>query len=226
MKTSASIQILLSCVLNLLTISAMACPGPFEGMITYKVTYSNTKFTDDLLEMFPKVLVVKVKGDLARSEIQTPLGPQIEILNYADESRISLINLNQQNFALKETAAEISETSMGHPKGTLLVTGDQKNIAGCVCTKAIFTTAGEGGKNAAEIWFTQELGGFNSNFDKPSFRDIKGVMLDFSIVTENYTMKFTAVSVERKIIAPEEFNIPADYLLTTKDELKINVVAK
>jgi hypothetical protein len=44
--------------------------------------------------------------------------------------------------------------------------------------------------------------------------------MEFIIKNPQFSMKLSATSVEKKTIAAKDFEIPADYTLTTKEELK------
>lgn len=224
MKNIVLFRIFSIIIFNVMVMTVFALTGPFEGIIIYKVTYPESKLTENIMTMLPKVLTITIKSDMAKSEIETPMGAQIEIINYTDETKISLINILNQNFALRETAAEIWEAKKNEPKGVVQISNETKIIAGFTCTKAIVTVDDNGIKVKIDVWFTQELGGKNVNFDKPMFKDIPGVLLEFSMISPNFTMMFTAISVEKVNIPSQEFDIPSDYLLTTKAEMKTKLV--
>jgi len=78
----------------------------------------------------------------------------------------------------------------------------------------------DGVKNTYEVYFTSEMGSKLANFDKPWYKDIDGVLLEFLMINRDITMKFTATSIEKKNLAAKDFEIPSDYTITTLDELK------
>jgi hypothetical protein len=133
---------------------------------------------------------------------------------------VALINMMGQKFAIKQTAQEIEKGNAQQPKGIVNVTNETKSIAGYNCKKAIVTSDEDGVKSTFEVWFTEELGGKDANFDNPLYKDINGVMLEFLIKTPQITMKLTATSVEKKAVSAKDFEIPTDYTLTTQEELK------
>lgn len=205
----------------LFLVSAVLLAGkPFEGVVTYKISYPDSKFTEAQLNMFPKMMTVSVKGAKARTEMNVGGGVVTEILDYISKTKIALINMMGQKFAIKQTAEEIEKENAGQAKGIVTVTNESKNIAGYNCKKAIVTTDDDGVKTTFEVWFTDEIGGKDANFDNPVYKDINGVMLEFTSKTPQANMKFTATSVEKKAVSPKDFEIPADYTLTTQDELK------
>jgi len=71
-----------------------------------------------------------------------------------------------------------------------------------------------------KVWFTDEIGGKDANFDNPLYKDINGVMLEFILKTPQASMKLSATSIDKKAVPAKDFEIPSDYTLTTQDELK------
>ena len=51
--------------------------------------------------MFPKLLIVTVKGEKSRSEIMTPMGNQVDITDYATKTKIGLFDIMGQKYAIK-----------------------------------------------------------------------------------------------------------------------------
>jgi hypothetical protein len=193
---------------------------PFEGIINYKISYPDSKFTEAQLNMFPKVMTISVKGSKARTEMNVGGGTTVEIVDYVAKTKIALINMMGQKYAIKQTAAEIEKENAEQPKGEVNITNETKNIAGYTCKKAIVTTNDDGVKSTLEVWFTEGLGGKDVNFDNPVYKDINGVMLEFSLKTPQATMKFSATSIDKQSVAAKDFEIPADYTLTTQEELR------
>ena len=200
--------------------AALVAGKPFDGVITYKITYPDSKLSEAQLNMSPKVMTVSVKGSKARTELNIGGGSEIGIVDYATKSKITLINMMGQKFAIKQTTAELAKENAGQPKGTVNITNETKNIAGYNCKKAVVTTDEDGVKTSFDVWFTDELGGKDANFDDPVYQEVPGVMMEFIIKTPQMSMKLSATSVEKKAVAAKDFEIPADYTLTTQEELK------
>ena len=205
----------------LFSVSAALVAGkPFEGVITYKISYPDSKYSEAQLNMFPKVMTVSIKGSKARTEMNVGGGTEVEILDYVTKSKIALINMMGQKYAIKQTAEEIAKENAGQPKGSVSITNETKNIAGYNCKKAIVTTDEDGVKTTYEVWFTEELGGKDANFDNPIYQEIPGVMMEFLMKTPQINMKMSVTGVEKKAVSAKDFEIPADYTLTTQEELK------
>jgi GLPGLI family protein len=217
-------KIIMKCTLTfifLFFVSAVLLAGkPFDGVITYKISYPDSKYTEAQLNMFPKIMTVSVKGSKARTEMNVGGGTTVAILDYVAKTKVALINMMGQKFAIKQTKQEIEKENAEQPKGIVNVTNETKNIAGYNCKKAIVTSEEDGVKTTFEVWFTEELGGRDANFNNSLYKDINGVMLEFMIKTPQITMKLSAISVEKKAVPAKDFEIPADYTLTTQEELK------
>jgi GLPGLI family protein len=204
----------------LYTATGTVAGKPFEGVITYKITYPDSKFSESQLAMFPKVLTVSIKGSKSRTDLQMSGMNTVEITDYNDKTSVSLLNMMGQKYALKETTAEIENklTSEGIPSVEL--SEETKVIAGYTCKKAVVTMNNDGVKSTYEAYYSSELGSKLVNFSNPLFKDIDGALLEFTMKNREVTMKFIATSVEKKGLAAKDFEIPSDYTLTTQDELK------
>jgi GLPGLI family protein len=191
---------------------------PFEGVITYNITYPDSKFTESQLKMFPKVLTVSVKGPKSRTELNTGMGNQTSINDINEKTVINLIDMMGQKYAIKKTSQDIEKENAKEPVAKVVVTNETKMIAGYSCKKAIITTEEDGEKTSYEIYFTPEIGGKGVNFDNALYKDIDGVLMEFLMKTPQFTMKFSASTVEKKTVENKDFEIPAGYKLTTQEE--------
>jgi hypothetical protein len=199
---------------------ALIAGKPFEGIITYKVTYPDSKFTEAQLAMFPKVMTVSVKGSKARTEMNIAMGKQVSIIDYTAKTQVTLIDMMNQKYAIKQNAQDIEKENADQPKGKVTVTNETKTFAGYLCKKAIVTTDDDGVKSTYDVWFTEEMGGKDAYFYEPMYKDINGVMMEFVMKTPQFSMKLSVTSVEKKSVSDKDFEIPSDFTLTTKEELK------
>jgi GLPGLI family protein len=193
---------------------------PFEGVITFKITYPDSKFSESQLAMFPKVFTVSIKGSKSRTDMQMSGMNSTTITDYTDKSSVSLINMMGQKYAIKQTTAEIEKEMNSEGTPVIELSAETKVIAGYTCKKAIVTTNNDGIKSTFEAWYSNELGSKLTNFNNPLYKDIDGVLLEFSMKNRDVNMKFTATSLEKKSLPAKDFEIPSDYTLTTQDELK------
>jgi hypothetical protein len=197
-----------------------AAPKSFEGVVTYKITYPGNTMPESQMAMFPKVMTISIKGDKSRTELQTPMGSQVTITDYTQKSKVALINMMGQKYAIKETPESIEEEISKEPVPEVEQTGEEKTIAGYLCKKAIVKVEQNGKTETFEVWYTEAFGAMNPNFDNPIYKDIKGVMLEFTIVQPQISMKFSAISVDKQRVSSKDFEVPSDYTYTTMEELQ------
>jgi len=208
-------------LIAVLSLTAAAIAGkPFEGVITFKITYPDSKFSESQLAMFPKMFTVSVKGSKARTDLEVSSMKTIEITDYIEKTKTTMIDMMGQKYAIKQTTADIEKEMAKEAVPTVELSPETRAIAGYTCKKAVVTVNNDGVKTIYEVYYTDELGSKIVNFDNPLYKDINGVLLEFRVINHDVTMKFTATSVEKKSMSAKDFDIPSDYKLTTQEELK------
>jgi GLPGLI family protein len=216
MKKNLSFSWLLLTIFALFAFQTFA--KEFKGVITYKITVEGSGVTDEMRTMMPKTMVMSIKGNKARSEMVMSMGKTISITDGDTKSTITLMDMMGQKIAIQSNYDEIMKDMAESPDVKVEVTSETKDILGYVCKKAIITNPKD--ETEVIVYFTEELGSKELNFDNPQFKDINGVMLEFEIPSEMFTMHFTAVSVEKKNVEDSEFTIPDGYQIKTKEEMK------
>ena len=208
-------------LIAVLSLTAAAIAGkPFEGVITFKITYPDSKFSESQLAMVPKMFTVSVKGSKARTDLEVSSMKTIEITDYIEKTKTTMIDMMGQKYAIKQTTADIEKEMAKEAVPTVELSPETRAIAGYTCKKAVVTVNNDGVKTIYEVYYTDELGSKIVNFDNPLYKDINGVLLEFRVINHDVTMKFTATSVEKKSMSAKDFDIPSDYKLTTQEELK------
>jgi GLPGLI family protein len=212
MKKNLSFSWLLLTMFALFSFQTFA--KDFKGVITYKVTLEGSGVTDEMKGMMPKTMTMSIMGNKARTEMVMSMGKQISISDGVEKMTITLLDMMGQKIAIKSSFDEINAEA---PKVKVDVTSETKEIQGYICKKAIITTEDD---MEMIVYYTEELGSQDLNFVNPEFKDINGVMLEFEMPNEMFTMHLTAVSIEKKNIDASEFVIPEGYQVKTKEELK------
>ncbi|HPS62439.1 MAG TPA: hypothetical protein PLK82_05225 [Bacteroidales bacterium] len=193
---------------------------PFEGVITYKITYPDSKASESQMAMYPKVLIVSVKGDKSRTDISMAGMNTVEITDYKEKMSVTLLNMMGQKYAIKKTLSDMEKEAAEVGKPSVELQAETKVIAGYTCKKAIVTVNNDGAKSTFEVFYCPELGSKLINFSDPIYKDIDGTLMEFSMIQNGMTMKITASSIEKKSLPEKDFQIPADYTITTVDEMK------
>ena len=209
-----SVVVLLTALV--MTSQAFAGGKEFNGIIVYNITYDDDNIDPQMMAMMPKTMKMKIKGESSRTEISMGMGTTTVIFNGEDKSGITLMDFMGQKFALKMTADELDSEIEKLPEMNVEITDETKEIAGYTCKKAILKME----EKEYFVYFTEELGSGKINFSNPVFKDIKGVMLEYSFEENGMNMKFSAISVEKKKVADSEFEIPEGYKIVTQSELE------
>ncbi len=208
-------------LIGMILLSAQVNAKDFKGVISYKITYSGDDINDQMKAFLPKVMTIRFKGMLTRTDIIMGMGKTVKIKNGEDKSVITLIDMMGQKIAVKTSAEEVQKDLESEMSASVEVMNETKEILGHTCKKAVITMTGEtGNEDIIVVYFTESLGNNSNYFDTPEFKDIDGIMLEFEIPTPEFTMKFTASSIEKKNVSKTDFEIPEDFEIKTKEEVE------
>jgi GLPGLI family protein len=218
-KLSTTLIILISAIV--LSTNAFAGGDGFTGVVVYNITYPEGDLDPQMASMMPKTMKMKIKGDKSRTEISMGMGTTVAIFDGEANTGVTLIDMMGQKFAMKISPDDVEKELNEQGDVEINVTAETKEIAGYTCKKAIVTVTDDKDKTEMEVYFTNELGtgGFNYN-NNPAFKDIEGVMLEYTLKEEKMTMTLTAVSVDKKKVADSEFEIPEGYKEISESDLK------
>jgi GLPGLI family protein len=189
----------------------------FEGVITYKITVSGPSMSDNIKAMMPKSMILIIKGDKSRMEMSMGTGKTVGIADADSKTAITLMDMMGQKIAIKMNNDDIIKEMGNTTNISVETTNETKEILGYTCKKAIIISMD--GSTELTTYFTDELGTKDINFDNPLFRNINGVMLEYEMPNQMFTMHYEAVSVEKKNVDESEFTIPDGYQIKTKEEI-------
>lgn len=216
MKRNLTISGLIIAVFILFSFQTFA--KEFKGVVTYKITIEGSGVTDEMKAMMPKTMTMTIKGNKAKMEMIMSMGKTITITDGDNKTSISLMDMMGQKIAIESSQDEIMKELTDAPEVTVETTSETKDILGYSCKKAIITSVED--DLEMTVYFTEELGTKALNFDNPQFKDIDGLMMEFEMPNEMFSMHFVAVSVEKKNVEDSEFTIPEGYQIKTKEEMK------
>lgn len=210
-NTLNTILLLLVCTV-IYTGQAKAGGDEFHGIIVYNISFGDTDMDPQMAAMMPKTMKMKMRGESSRMEMSMGMGSTIVVYNGEDKSGFTLMDMMGQKYAMKMTPEELEEEIEETPDVDIDVTAETKEIAGYVCKKAIVKLKeGEAKEMEMIVYFTDELGSGMMNYNNPIYKDIQGVMMEYSINENDMEMKFSAISVTKKKIGDDEFEIPEGY---------------
>ena len=123
-----------------------------------------------------------------------------------------------KKFAVKIAASDIEKEMEKAGEIEVIKTEETRDILGYTCKKAIVKLKDSG--QEMTVYYTDELSTGIENSNNPMFKDIDGMMLEFSMVQNGMDMHFTAVNIEKKKVSDSEFEIPEGYEEITQEELQ------
>jgi GLPGLI family protein len=205
-----------------LAFSNSATAKDFKGIITYKISYSGSDLDDQTKAMLPKMMIYKIKNNLARTEMDLGgMGKQVQIINGDEKVVYSLMDMMGQKMVIKMTEEEINAEIDKQQEFSVQQYDETKEIAGYECKKAVISSEDEAGnKTSFIVYYTQELGGSALNFDNPMFKNIDGVLMEFEMDQGPMKMKLEAVSVKKENVPDSEFVVPDGYQELTKEQMQ------
>ncbi|MCD4729092.1 MAG: DUF4412 domain-containing protein [Bacteroidales bacterium] len=194
----------------------------FYGIIVYNISYGESEMEPQMMAMMPKTMKMKIKGEKSRTEISMGMGSTIVVFNGEDKTGFILMDIMGQKYAMSMTADELEEEIEDGADVDIEVTDETKEIAGYNCKKAIVKLKDKGADDGAKliVYFTDELGSGMLNYNNSMFKDIEGVMLEYSMKENDMDMTFTAISVTKKKVSDDEFVIPEGYNIMTMSEFE------
>ena len=200
----------LAAIVLLVSVKAFsAAPKDFNGVIIYNISYESEKMDEQMLAMMPKTMKVMIKGNKSRSELSLGMGTQVTIFDADKKSGIGLFDMMGQKYAIPMTPEEIEKEMESAPDIEVNKTGNTKEIAGYTCEEAKVDV--DNGKHTFTVYYTDELGSGMLNANNPYYNQIPGVMLEFAMEENDMKMSFHAISVEKKKVSDDVFEIPEGY---------------
>jgi hypothetical protein len=193
----------------------------FSGIIVYNISFPDSKFDAQTMAMMPKTATLTIRGMQSRTEMSMGMGGSTTTIFDGEKMEgVTLMDIMGQKFAISTAEEDIIKEMDKMPDFIVEVTGEKKEIAGYLCTKAIVKIKDGEDNGLHEAYFTDELGSGYINKNNPIFKDIKGVMLEYSFDQQGMKMLFSAVSVEKKKISDKSFEIPEGYKNVSQEELQ------
>jgi GLPGLI family protein len=195
---------------------------PFMGTITFNITYRGD-VPPAYKAMMPTTSSKIIKD--CKTKTETASGPVVsdDITDGATKTETVLIDYMETKYAYKKTSQEQAEEMAKTPSPTVNITKATKDISGFTCKQAILTTKQDDGTSSIDtIYFSEEIGCKDLNFDDPNFKDIPGAVLEYTEFNPqiNATAVFTVKEIKKSKISDNIFLIPSDYKEVTKEELK------
>lgn len=223
--------------LRLILFSIFICFGfslfaqDFYGKIEYSVKIEGKPgllVDQRLIDEQAKIASMTIKGTKSKFEMDGQRLRQVKIVDAAAKTTIDLLYVLYGNYSKEKNLYagikkdfKLTEVELAkRPVPNISYSNDTKVIAGLLCKKATITTWDENGNEyTAEVYYHEFPEGENMNFFN-DFRDIKGVMMEYSFLSqEAYIVTFTATKFKKKKVKDSEFEAPANTVFYTLDEI-------
>ena len=202
--------------------------GLTEGMIVYKITYSQETASQQMSFLFPKEMTLFFKNDMQRLSFKGGLGLyNLDFIYGADsDSVLTLLEVGilSKKLYLPTDNANIFIFSEALNADVVLNSDENREIAGVIAKKAVLNSV-SGNMFDIEIWYTDEVLAELPNKNTP-FEKIPGIILESEVEYKNINFRFRAEKIDSCDVSDDKFMIPADFKLTTISEIEemINAV--
>ena len=192
-----------------------------EGTITYSVVYDLPPDQQSMVAMLPTEYKVNFKGDLSVFKMDMGMFATQVVYNDLSKESLSLTDVPMQNKKIavkmtKEQGEKMQELQAGEKDLEIKATAETKQIAGYNCTK--YTIKDKISGEQSELWATGDLK-IPANTLTSTFKDIKGVPVEFSTNARGLKSKITLKEVKEEIVTEINMTVPSDYETMTFDDL-------
>lgn len=191
-----------------------------EGEIIYDIEYLESEADNPLMSILPTEMTLRFKDNSSVGMIEGWLGVfrASYISDYEKKMNSSLLKIMGKKYNNQSKFGDISYGFDKMPGIKIVKTQETKEIAGFKCKKAKVEFPNKE-MNPFDIYYTEQIKINNPNWNNP-FSEINGVLLEFQVEMRGIRMILKAKSVEQKDIPDEEFLVPEDYALVSKDSLE------
>ena len=222
MKKTIQTIFIISSFLLAFSFQALADGKPFEGKITYEISFPGSNLDASVMAMFPKEMTVYIKDNLSKTVMNTGMGKTVNIFNSEEMYSVTLLDVMGQKYAIRSSTDDINKKIDESPKPEIKYFDETKEIAGYTCKKAVITIKDKllGTESKLTVFYSNEISNKNINRNNPVYYGIDGVMLEYEVDAQGTIMKFSATLVKNNKVSKKEFDIPKDYVVTTKEELQ------
>ncbi len=188
-----------------------------EGVILYDLKIEGAEEMGMMAAMMPKEMTVKFKGTKSRAEFATGMSETIALNDSKDnKSGVVLLDLMGNKYAMKIDEEKIAQQKANMPEYEPVESKETKVIAGYTCKKVILINKKT--KEEVSVYYTTEIPYFENSFNA-EFKMVKGMPMEYVSALNNIKMTVTVKEVKKIKVLDTEFTIPAEYKLTTQEEL-------
>ncbi|MFT3749925.1 MAG: hypothetical protein QM768_16520 [Agriterribacter sp.] len=176
-----------------------------EGTIVYDITIQTGSKEPQLADMFDGAkTTIYLKGGQSRTEMVSPLGSTITILDAKNNSGAVLKEYGNQKLLIKMFKEDWVDINSKYSGIVFTMENETKEIAGYKCQKA---SAKLKDGTTFTVFFTKELVTENKDYDF-QFKNLPGLPLEYESSLGNLKVKYTASKIAFDPIPMQKFVIP------------------
>lgn len=186
--------------------------GQFEGTVKYSIEYTDIPEEMQGYEsMMAKDMTMLIKDENVKIEQQSPMGGSTVIINSKTKTVTTLFNMMGKKVGIEMNDEEIEREKAKELSPEIEYLDETKKIAGYSCKKAIIKS----GNDEFTVYYTNEIQ--NQKLHQ-TYKGLDGFLMEYEVSQQGMGMIMSVTEIEKKKIAKNEFEIPAEYDLMTKDE--------
>ncbi len=190
-----------------------------EGEIKYQIQYIDDAQINSLIPLLPNEVTTSFKNNASRTIIEGLFGTfkLIYVINDSSKSNLTLLQILDKKYVYLTGMDDMAFGYKEMKKVKIQYTNKLKRIAGYKCknAKAIFEN---GILDTVDIYYTNDIRLLNANLNNP-FREIDGVLMEFSVNLVDINMKFIAKKVIAKKIDDKLFVLPKGFVEISENRM-------
>ena len=197
--------------------------GITEGKIEYDISYPNIAEDNFMLDLMPKNMSTTFVDNSYRSDIIAGMGifKTSIICNEGNEKLIHSIKMLRTKYASELTKEDFKKFNPAFNEVEVKFTDETKEIAGYNCKSAEVKVLGDS-VWTFNVFYTDEINIKNVNGHTP-FKPIKGVLMEYQLLSNNVLMKFTTTKVIQEDIDASVLALDEDYEMVEPKKLKLEI---
>jgi GLPGLI family protein len=192
---------------------------PFEGTITYSISFEGSGLPPEALTMLNGAEAVTfIKGDKRRTDMNMAIQSTSAIVDTKNRQIVTLMDIMGQKYLIRMNDADIKKEE-GKTDISIKYTDETKMIAGYKCKKAEVTVkTKEGKEETVNVYYTEEI---PSSDVKSVYKGLKGFPMEYVMNQGGVKMTFSTKSVSKDPVPDSKFEIPAEgYKETTMEDFQ------
>ena len=199
--------------------------GIDKGIIEYSISYPKIEAGSYLLDLMPKKMETTFSKGNFRSDIVAGMGLfKTSIIFEKDKSvLIHSIKMLNKKYASTLNVEELKSFNPDFQEVEITPIDETIDIAGFKCKGVSVKVLGDSSWTY-NAYYTDDIKIANPNRHTP-FKDIKGVLMQYEILSYDTHMKFTATKVSQVEVKEEDIVLEEGYSMVSPAELKSEIEA-